>query len=133
MKYEKRILLSVIWVVLGTVLICLSFAGKVDMFWNGMGVSLFVIGVIWMLRYYRLNKNEAYREKVEIEEKDERNRFLRNKAWAWTGYLFMMMAAISSIILKIVKQDLLSLVASGAVCFMLVLYWIVYSVLKRKY
>ena len=133
MKYEKRILLSVIWVVLGTVLICLSFAGKVDMFWNGMGFSLFVIGVIRMLRYYRLNKNEAYREKVEIEEKDERNRFLRNKAWAWTGYLFMMMAAISSIILKIVKQDLLSVAVSGAACFMLLFYWIVYSVLKRKY
>ena len=65
MKYEKRIKLSVIvnvvWIILGTILICLSFAGKVDMFWNGMGASLLVIGVIQILRCYRLNKNEAYR------------------------------------------------------------------------
>lgn len=137
MKYEKRIKLSVlvniVWIILGTVLICLSFAGKVDMFWNGMGTSLLVIGVIQLLRYYRLNKNEAYRERMEIEENDERNRFIRNKAWAWTGYLFMMLTAISCIVLRIVGQELLCLAASGAVCFMLVVYWIVYSVLKRKY
>ena len=137
MRYEKRIKLSVIvnivWIVLGTILICLSFAGKVDMFWNGMGASLLVIGVIQILRCYRLNKNEAYREMIEIEEKDERNRFLRNKAWAWTGYVFMMMAAVSCIILRIFGQELLSLAASGVVCFMLVLYWGVYMVLKRKY
>ena len=137
MKYEKRIKLSVLvniaWIILGTILIAFSFAGKVDMFWNGMGVSLLVIGAVRMLRNYRLNKNETYRERMEIEEKDERNRFIRNKAWAWTGYLFMMMTALSCIILKIAKQDVLCLVASGAACFMLVLYWIVYSVLKRKY
>ena len=137
MNYEKRMRLSVIvnivWIVLGTILICFSFAEKVDMFWNGMGTSLLVIGVIQILRCYRLNKNEAYREMMKIEEKDERNRFIRNKAWAWTGYLFMMTAAISCIVLRIVGQELLCLVASGAVCFMLILYWIVYGVLKRKY
>ena len=36
------------------------------------------------------SKNEAYREKIEIEEKDERNHFIRNKAWAWAGYLYVM-------------------------------------------
>ena len=137
MNYEKRmkisVIVNVVWIILGTILICLSFAGKVDMFWNGMGSSLLVIGVIQILRCYRLNKNEAYREMMEIEEKDERNRFLRNKAWAWAGYLFMMMAAVSCIILRVFGQELLSLVASGVVCFMLILYWGVYMVLKRKY
>ncbi len=133
MKRDKRMIFSIIWVILGTVLIALAFAGKVDVFWNGVGSGLLVVGVLQLLRQYRFSKNEAYREKIEIEEKDERNHFIRNKAWAWTGYLFVLIAAVLCLIFKIVGQDILSLASSGAVCLMLVLYWISYLILKRKY
>ena len=133
MKKDKRILVSVMWIIIGTILIGLSFAGVVDAFWNGMGSGLFVIGTIQLLRYRRFYKNEAYREKVEIAMTDERNHFLRNKAWAWSGYLFVLIAAVSCIIFKVIGQEVLSFAASGSVCLMLVLYWISYAILKRKY
>ena len=133
MKKDKRMIVSIIWVVLGTVLIALAFAEKVDVFWNGVGSGLLVVGVLQLLRQYRFSKNESYREKIEIEEKDERNHFIRNKAWAWTGYLFVLIAAVSCLVLRIVGQNLLSIVASGAVCLMLVLYWISYMILRKKY
>ena len=133
MKRDKRMIFSIIWVVLGTVLIALAFAGKVDVFWNGVGSGLLVVGVLQLLRQYRFSKNESYREKIEIEEKDERNHFIRNKTWAWTGYLFVLIAAVLCLVFRIIGQNLLSLAASGAVCLMLVLYWISYLVLKRKY
>lgn len=133
MKQDKRIIVSIMWIIIGVVLIGLSFAGLVDTFWNGMGSGLLVVGIIQLVRFYRLQKNEAYREKMEIEATDERNLFIRNKAWAWSGYLFIMIAAVACIVFKIIGQDLLSMVASGSVCLMLVLYWISYIVLKRKY
>lgn len=133
MKKDKRMIVSIIWVILGTVLIALAFAEKVDVFWNGAGSGLLVVGVLQLLRQYRFSKNESYREKIEIEEKDERNHFIRNKAWAWTGYLFVLIAAVSCLVLRIVGQNLLSIVASGAVCLMLVLYWISYMILRKKY
>ena len=133
MKQDKRILISIAWIIIGAVLVALAFAGKVDSFWNGMGSGLLVVGTLQLLRYYRFNKNEAYREKVEIALNDERNHFLRNKAWAWSGYLFILIAAVSCIIFKIIGQEMLSFAASGAVCLMLVFYWISYIVLKRKY
>lgn len=133
MKKDRRVFVSIVWIIIGAVLIGLSFAGKVDAFWNGVGSGLLVVGVIHVLRFYRLNKNEAYREKVETAIKDERNHFLRNKAWAWSGYFFVIIAAVSCIVFRIVNQELLSLAASGAVCLMIVLYWIFYTVLKRKY
>ena len=129
----KSYLVSIFYIVLGATLIGLGFAGKVDEFWNGMGSALLVIGIIQLIRRYRLEKNEAYREKIEIETKDERNRFIRNKAWAWAGYLFVMIMAVASIVLKIFGQDLLSIAASGAVCLVLVLFWGSYYFLKRKY
>ena len=69
MKKDKRMIFSIIWVILGGVLIALAFAGKVDMFWNGMGSGLLVVGALQLLRQYRFSKNEAYREKIEIEGK----------------------------------------------------------------
>ena len=133
MNRDKRVIMSIIWLVIGTILIGLSFAGKVDEFWNGMGFALGIIGAIQLLKFHRLNKNEEYREKVEIAEKDERNHYIRNKAWAWAGYIFVLTTAVSVIVFKIIGQELLSMAASGAVCFMLVLYWGAYMILQKKY
>lgn len=133
MKENKRIIVSIMWVIIGMVLIGLSFAGIVDEFWSGMGSGLLVVGIIQLIRFYRLQKNEAYREKMEIEASDERNHFIRNKAWAWSGYLFILISAVACIVFKIMGQDLLSMAASGAVCLMLILYWISFIILKRKY
>lgn len=137
MKWEKKTVLNVtiniMWIVIGMVLVSLAFAGKVDTFWNGMGTALLIVGIIHLLRIRRLNRNADYREKVEIAENDERNHFLRGKAWAWSGYLFIIICAVSSIVLRIAGQDLLSMAASGAVCLMLVLFWGSYMILKRKY
>lgn len=130
---EKKRIISIIYVVIGVVLIALAFAGKVDEFWNGMGFALAVVGLLQLLRQYRFNKNEAYREKMEIEVNDERNHFIRNKAWAWAGYIFILAMAAAVIVLKIIGRDMLSTAATFTVCFMLVLYWGAYMVLKRKY
>ncbi len=129
----KSYLVSIFYIIFGAILIGLGFVGMVDEFWNGMGSALLVIGVIQLIRRYRLNKNEVYREKIEIETNDERNHFIRNKAWAWAGYLFVMIMAVASIVLRIFEQDLLSIATSGAVCLMLVLFWGSYYFLKRKY
>jgi hypothetical protein len=43
---------------------------------DGMGFALLIVGVIQLIRRYRLEKNEAYREKMEIEVNDERNKII---------------------------------------------------------
>ena len=70
---------------------------------------------------------------MEIEEKDERNHFIRNKAWAWAGYLFVMIMAVATIVFKIVGQETLMMAASSSVCLVLTLFWVSYLILKRKY
>lgn len=133
MKQDKRMILNCIWVVLGLVLVVLAFMEKVDAFWNGMGTALVVVGALQLLRFRRFNRNEVYREKVEIAMTDERNHYVRNKAWAWSGYLFIVIAAIMTLVFKLLGQELLSMAASGGVCLMLVLYWISWGVLRKKY
>lgn len=130
---DKRYLIAYVYIIIGFILFVLGFAEIVDEYWSGMGSALLVIGILRLIRRYRINKNEAYREKLEIEEKDERNHFIRNKAWAWAGYLYVMSMAVITIILKIVGQESLMMATSGSVCLMLIFFWISYLILRRKY
>ena len=130
---DKKNIYPIVLLIAGLVLTGLGLAEIVDEFWSGMGSALLVIGIIRLLRYYRLKKNDAYREKMETAVTDERNQFIRMKAWSWAGYRFIIVTALGTIIFRILGQDLLSQVASGAVCLMLVLYWVSFFVLKKKY
>ena len=133
MKSDRRIIAWIAYIFLGAVLVTLGVTEVVDAFWSGMGSALIAAGVIRAVHFFRFRKDESYRERFELEKTDERNRFLRNRAWAWAGYLFIVAAAVASIMLKVLGQDLLSTAAGLAVCFMVVLYWICYLILRRRY
>ena len=133
MKNNKRLIANIVEVVIGFILVLCSYFGLLDEYWSGMGTALIFVGVIMLLRMIRYNTNNEYKEKVDIEIKDERNSFLRVKAWAIAGYLFVMIGAIASIALKVMGNDAYSTLSGCAVCLIMVLYWISYCVLKRKY
>ncbi len=133
MKTGKLIVKCVILAVLGISLIVLGCLEKVDSFWSGMGGALIAVGAMRLVQSLRYQKNEEYREKVDTELADERNQFIRNKAWAWAGYIFVLIAAVCCIVLKVMGQELLSTVASTAVCLVLVLYWVSFLILRKKY
>ena len=130
---DKKNIYPIALLIAGLSLIVLGCAEIVDEFWSGMGSALAVIGIIRLLRFYRLKKNDSYREKMETAVTDERNQFIRMKAWSWAGYLFIMVSAIATIMFRILDHALFSQFCSYAVCLMLVLYWISYFVLKKKY
>ena len=133
MKNDRRMIASICYVVLGAVLLTLGIMEVVDEFWSGMGGALIVVGILQVVRFFRYRNSEEYRERAEIASKDERNQFIRNKAWAWSGYLFVLISAVATIALKIAGQDTLSFAASMALCLLLVLYWVSVLILNRKY
>ena len=133
MKRDMRTYFSIAWLLIGLILIVLSFMGKIDEFWNGMGFGMAIVGGLQLLRTHRFMKSAAYREKIEIAETDERNHFIRSKAWAWAGYLFVIIVGLSVVVFKITGQDILAHAACIAVCLLMILYWIAYHVLQRKY
>ena len=133
MKSSKRIVLSFFWLVLGIILFILGLMNKVDEYWSGMGGGFLAVGVLQLIRFWRLHNNLEYKERMEIEVSDERNHFIRNKAWAWAGYLFVLIAAVCTIGFQFAGQELLSTAAGTAVCLIITLYWISFMILKKKY
>lgn len=130
---KRRMALSVFWIVIGVILFALSLMEIIDQsVWAGMGGALIGAGALQLFRNIKYITNKEYKEKIDIQNSDERNRFLTNKAWAWAGWSYVMISAAAAIILMIVGRPEYTLV-SGGVCLMLVLYWLCYVILRRKY
>ena len=129
---NRRWLVSVVWIVLGAVLTVCGAAGVVDEYWSGMGGALIAVGALQLIRRVRYATNETYRESVDVERNDERNKYIAMKAWAWAGYLFVIIAAVASFALKVVGHDELSTLAGGSVCLLMILYWLSWLWLRKK-
>ena len=130
---KERLIASIVEIIVGAVLLICSIFELVDEFWSGMGTSLLVIGVIFLIRNIKYKTNEEYREKIDIESNDERNKYISLKAWAWAGYLFVMLGAVGVIVFKLMGKEELMMMASFSVCLIMVFYWISYIFLKKKY
>ena len=137
MKTNRNVLirwiLSILYILIGVTLIVCNLLNTVDDFWSGMGAAFAVIGVLQILRLIRYKTNLTYKENTDTAVNDERNRFLRAKAWSWAGYLFIMIAAVATIVCKLLGQETLMFFCSGAVYIFLVLYWGAYFILSKKY
>lgn len=133
MNNTKRLIAGIVEIVLGAALLLGNAFGARDEYWSGMGTALVFVGVLQLLRRIRYRIDTAYREKADTAARDERSRWLGMKAWAWSGYLFVIIAAAASIALKVAGQDALSIAASGSMCLLIILYWVSYLFLSRKY
>lgn len=131
---NRRLILSIFWVVLGLVLFVLSVAEILDpTYFSAMGASLAVVGTLQVIRHLRYRKDKEYKEKIDIEVTDERNRFLRLQSWAWTGYIVVLVEAAGSIAAAVLGQEIVRQVLSFSVCLIVCVYWISWFVLSRKY
>lgn len=130
---HKRLALSIFWVVLGIVLIVLSAVEVLDSsFYSGMSGGLIAVGIVQIINNIKYKTNPEYREKVDISVNDERNRYIRSQAWAWTGYILILSFCIGSIVAAIAGQTLLRSFFSYSVCFILVVYWAAYLIVKHR-
>ena len=137
MKPTRRIItqwiLPALYVAIGATLGTCGELGLIDQFWNGLGAALVVVGALRLIRQIRYNTSTKYKEETDTALSDERNHFIRAKAWSWVGYLYIMIAAVATIVFKLLGQETLMFFCSGSVCVLLVLYWIIYFILTRKY
>ena len=130
---KKRIIVQLCEIVAGVILLGLGIAGKVDEFWSGMGGALIGVGAMYLVQNIRYQKNPDYRENVNTERNDERNRFLHMKAWQMAGGWFVIIAAVATFVFKFAGKEDLMMLCGGAVGLMTFMYWIFFLYLKKKY
>ena len=134
MYNNRRLALSIFWVLLGVTLLVLSITEVLDSsMYAGMGSVLIVVGGLQIIRNIRYRKDAAYQKKVDTETSDERNRFLSMKSWSWTGYIVVIIQGIGVVVATVLREDTIRQILSYSVCLMVTVYWISYLVLSRKY
>ncbi|MCR5522752.1 MAG: hypothetical protein K6F64_03820 [Clostridia bacterium] len=130
----KKLALSIFWVLVGAALLVLSVTEVLDMtIFAGMGGGLIAVGVLQIIRNVKYMKNTEYREKIDVEVNDERNTYLRMKSSTWTVYLFTLLAAVASLVAMFLGERTVQYSLMFSISVLLVIYWISYLVLSRKY
>ena len=133
MGKNYRFFLSFFWIVLGIVLFACHASGLIEEYWSGMGIAFIVVGILQVIRQIRYRTNKDYQEKFDTNANDERNKFIANKAWAWAGYFYVLVAAVGSIVCKLLGREDLMMFCAGSVCFIILVYWLCWLYLKKKY
>ena len=133
MNNNRRMILSVLEIAIGAaLLVCVKLAGG-DSVWLGMGGALVAVGLLQLILGLRYKTDENYREKVNVEATDERNAFIRSQAWVWAGTGFVIVCGVLTVVFLLLGRQELSTLSGFAVSLLVLLYWLSYLFLKKKY
>ena len=133
-KMKQRLYVALSYILLGTVLLAVAFAGKSDnYFFSAFGFALMVMGILRLLRYRKITASEQTLRKQELAESDERMRMMAERARSWAFSFSIMVAGILVIVLNLLGYHEEALPFAWFVCGMVALYWLCWCIIKRKY
>lgn len=133
-KIKSRTIEYTLFAILGVIMFVSSEIFKfIDTFWSGMGIGFVVLSSVRLFQLYRYKNDYVYAEKINIQNNDERNRFLAEKARSMAFYFFILISSISTIILRVLDYNQASTIIGFTICIQLVIYCLSYLWLKRKY
>ncbi|MBE6903119.1 MAG: hypothetical protein E7480_00730 [Ruminococcaceae bacterium] len=132
-KLKIRLFIAISYIVLGLcMIIVFNIINTQNDFLSSFGFALVVIGIVRMRNYFLITKNEETIKKQQIAENDERNIAIANKAKSISFMIYVMVACIAIIILQILNKSELASILGANVCFILVVYWISYFIIRKK-
>lgn len=97
-----------------------------------VGSAFVLIGIIQLVRNIRYKTNNEYKKKIDIQNSDERNIYIANKAWSLTGKITIILLAVASIILRIMQYETIANVLCVIFGIETTIYLITYFIISRK-
>ena len=132
MKLRKTIAVS--YLILGFSLVIADLlTGSENYFLFHFGVALLTMGCLRLHRNRKITASEETMRKQELSEKDERIRMITERARSWAFSLSVTGSGILVIVLNILGYQEQALPFAWYVCGMVILYWICWLILNKKY
>ena len=133
-KLKQRLYIAVSHIILGLVLLTIALLSKSDnYFLTAFGIGILLNGIMRILRHRKITKDAHSIRKQELTENDERLRMMSERAKSWTFSLSIMAAGTVVIVLSLLGYHDEALPFAWYVCGMVVLYWICWNIIRRKY
>lgn len=132
-RLKQRLYIAIIYIALGVMMIAGTFATKPNNdFISSFGFAMIVMGIVRIRNYCMITKNEDTIRKQEIIETDERNISIIHKAKSTAFSIYIILLAIAVIVLSLFNMHKVARWIAYAVCLIVVIYWICYSVYQKK-
>ena len=133
-KLKQRLYIAVSYIVIGLVLITVDALNHFDnQFFFSFGITLIVMGILRLIRHRKITKDDASIHRQEVAETDERTLMMAEKARSWAFSYSIMIAGIAVIVLSLLGKHDDAQPFAWFVCGEVVLYWICWLILRRKY
>ena len=133
-KMQQRLWIAAVYILLGLVLVCIDILkGSANYYFFSFGLALLLLGILRIFRYRKITGNNQTLRKQELSETDERTRMMAERARSWYFSLSITAAGIWVIALNLLGRHDEALPFAWYVCAMVVLYWICFAVIRKKY
>ena len=132
-KTNGKLVLYAVMVLFGAGLIAFSIVHKSDGVYGGLGGGLAGAGVAQIIRILRFKNDKDYAKRVAVENADERNVYLVQKARGAAFVYGVLLCAAASVTAFIMNMRDTGILLSYVICGFLVLNVVFYRVYKRKY
>lgn len=133
-KMKQRFVIAVSYIVLGCILVVTGILkGPENSFFSVFGFSLLIMGILRLYRHRKIAATPQAMRKQELAEKDEMTLMIAERARSWSFSLSVTGAGILVIVLQFLGYHEQSQPFAWYVCAMVVLYWISYVLLRKKY
>ena len=133
-KMKQRLWIAISYIALGLILVIADAVNHFEnYFFFSFGFALVIMGILRIIRHLKTMRNDQSLRKQELAESDERIRMIAERARSWVFSLSVTGAGILVIALNILGYHDAALPFAWYVCGMVVLYWICFSVICKKY
>ena len=131
-KLKIRRNMAIGYIVIGMVLIGIGLMGETEMA-SSFVLMFAVIGIAKLMQYKRITSDKDRLRQREIAENDERNIMLWTKARSMAFIIYIIAAALVIVVLYLVGMAYEASIVSYSLSAFVVIYWICYLVLSKKY
>lgn len=133
-KMKQRLWIAISYVTLGLILVITDAINNFEnYFFSSFGFAMLTMGVLRIIRYRKITQDDQTLRKQELTETDERTRMISERAKSWVFSLSITGAGILVILLNILGHHDAALPFAWYVCGMCILYWICFTIIRKKY
>ena len=99
---------------------------------SGFSTGIIAVGIITLIKYTRVMKNERMSKKIENANNDERLKVINNESMAISFRISVLVEAVVSIICALYNKMQIAEYLGFAICFQIVVYLITYFIISKK-
>ena len=99
---------------------------------NGFSSGIIIIGIVTLIKYIRIMKNQEMTKKIENANNDERLKVINNEAMAISFRISIIIEAVISMICAAYNKMEISEYLGFAISFQIVVYLITYFIISKK-